>query len=79
MEQQKNDATEQAQPKEQVLMQIIITVDGQIKVQGTILNDRAASYGVLEVAKDAVRELHTPKVLRPQGNFLAGLRNGGKH
>lgn len=79
MEEIKNESNEVAQPKEQVLMQIIITVDGQIKVHGAILNDRAASYGVLEVAKDAVRELHTPKVLRPQGNFLQSLRNGGKH
>jgi hypothetical protein len=74
-----NESNEQAQPTEQVMIQIILTVDGQVKVTGPALADKTAFYGLLEVAKDACREMHTPKVLRPQGNFLQGLRMNGKH
>ncbi len=74
-----SDINEKAQPTEQIMIQIILTVEGQVKVVGPALADKTAFYGLLEVAKDAIREMHTPKVLRPQGNFLHGLRMNGKH
>lgn len=76
-----NDANKDAQLKERVMLQIIITVDGEIKVTGPILGDEVASLGMLEKAKQMIADLHKPKVLKPQGNFLQGLRgNGvGKH
>ena len=71
------EAKDAQAPQEKVMIQIILTVDGQVRVAGPALADKTAFYGLIEVAKDAVRDLHTPKVLRPQGNFLAGLRSNG--
>jgi len=74
-----DEANQDAQPKERVMIQIILTIGGDVRVVGPALADKTAFYGLLEVAKDAVRDLHAPKVLRPQGNFLQGLRANGKH
>ena len=56
-----NEANQDAQPKETIAIQIILTSDGGIKLQGPVLGDRTASYGLLETAKDMVREMHTPR------------------
>ena len=72
-----NEANEQAQPTEQVVMQIILTKECGVKVVSGLLGDKMACYGLLEVAKDAVREAHAPKVISPVGNFLNGLRQNG--
>lgn len=72
-----DDANQDAQPEERQLIEILLTKDGQIKVRGSVIGDRTAAYGILETAKDAIRELHTPKVIKPQGNFLGGLRRNG--
>lgn len=76
------EANKDGQPEEQVMLQIIMRVDGQMRVVGPLVSDEVACYGILEKAKQMVAQLHNkPQILKPQGNFLAGLRgNGvGKH
>lgn len=70
-----DDANKEAQPKESVALQIIITLEGSIKISGPILGDRMAAYGLLETAKDMVREMHTPKIVKPIGGLMH-LKNG---
>ena len=77
MDEIKNDANEATQPKESVALQIIITLDGSIKLSGPILGDRMAAYGILEIAKDMVHEMHSPKIVQP-GGMMKFLRNGHK-
>ena len=71
-----NEGNEEAQPKEIVALQIILNPDGGIKIQGPTLADRTAAYGLLEVAKDMVREMHTVKVVKPSGGLIQHIRNG---
>ena len=73
-----DEATQEAQT-EKVVIQISLTPDGQVRFQSSLMADKIALYGLLELAKDLVREAHAPKALRPQGNFLQGLRANGKH
>jgi len=74
-----NDANEAAQPEEKVVMQIMITKDGQVKVAGMI-NDKIAAFGILEVAKECITAYHEaakPKIVKaPNGviNFARNLR-----
>ena len=44
------------------MIQILITLgdDGQLKVEGALQN-RALAYGMLELAKDAIRNQQAPK------------------
>lgn len=72
-----NDATKDAQPKERVVLQIIITIDGEMRVQGPLLGDEVAALGMLQKAQHMISELHRPKVVKPVGNFLQGLRQNG--
>ena len=72
-----NEANQDAQPKEIVAIQIVLTVDGGVKLAGPMLADRTAAYGLLETAKDMVREMHTPKIV-PPGGMMHFLRNGNK-
>lgn len=60
--------------KETIAIQIILMSDGQIKVVGPLLGDKTACYGLLELAKDAIRELHTPKITKPSGGLINHLR-----
>jgi len=73
-----DEMSEQEAPKEQILLSILITPDGKIKLEGPILNDDVTAYGILEKAKmliaDAQRQ---PKLIKPVGNFLQGLRENG--
>lgn len=73
-----NEANEKAQGDESVALQIILTKDGGVRIQGPVLADRMASYGLLEIAKDMIREMHTPKIIKPNGGILNFARNG-KH
>ena len=70
------EESQESVPEETVAIQIILTKDGGIKILGPCLADRTASYGLLEVAKDMVREMHTPKIVKPSG-ILNGLRTRG--
>lgn len=72
MDELKGDTT----PQETVAIQIILTSDGSIKIAGPLLADRTAAYGLLETAKDMIREMHSPKVLKPSGGLINHLRNG---
>lgn len=65
-----DEANEQAQPEETVVFQIVLTKDGGMKVQGPMLADRTACYGLLETAKDMVRDMHTPKILKPNNGSM---------
>ncbi len=78
IEEIKNDANEDAQPKETVAMQLVMTIDGQLKVMSPFLQDKMACYGLLELAKDAVKALHEPKIVKPHGGIMDFVRNG-KH
>lgn len=73
-----NEANGEAQPQETVAIKIILTKEGQLRVESPFIGDRTAMYGMLETAKDAVREAHhRSPIIKPQGNFLGGLRENG--
>lgn len=71
-----NDMNETAQPEETVVLQIILTKNGAVKIQGPMLVDRTACYGLLETAKDMVREMHAPKIVKPFGGLM---KMNGRH
>ena len=77
MDEIKNDASESAQPKEIVAIQIVLTIDGGIQIKGPMLADRTAAYGLLETAKDMVREMHSPKIVKPMGGMMNFVRKNG--
>lgn len=62
-------------PKETVAFQIIMTNDGQLKIFSPFLQDKMACYGILELAKEAVRDMHQPKIVKP-GGIMNFARNG---
>lgn len=70
-----NDANEQAQPEQTVMFQIVIDKNGNIGVNGIALSDKSLCYGLIETAKDIIREMHQPKIIKPSG-FMNHLRNG---
>ncbi len=72
----KNETNEAGQPDERVVMQLILTKEGQLKVVSTFIGDKMACYGLLEVAKDAIRELHAPKLIKAPGGMMNFIRNG---
>lgn len=61
--------------EDKIVMQIILTKDGQLKVISPVLQDKTACYGLLEQAKDAIREAHSPRIVKP-GGILRFARNG---
>lgn len=71
-----NESNHEAQ-KDLVALQIILTSDGKVKVVGPLLVDKTGSYGLLEMAKDAVREFHQPKIIKP-GAMMNFVRGNGK-
>ncbi len=74
-----NDMNEQAQPDETTVLSLALTKDGQLKVSGVLLGDKTACYGLLEAAKDLVREMHQPKLVKPNGGMINFVRSGWKH
>lgn len=62
-------------PKETVVMQLILTEDGKLKVTGSVIGDKTACYGLLALAQDAIRELHASKIVKV-GGMMNMLRNG---
>jgi len=71
-----NEKNEQGQPDEVVMISIVMKKDGSLKIGGLALNDRSLSYGLLETAKDMVREIHQPKIVKPNGGIMGFVRNG---
>jgi len=60
-------------PDETVGLSLILTKDGKLKVV-----DKMAAYGLLELAKDAIRDAHRPVIIKPEhrlSDFLRG-QNG---
>lgn len=61
------------------MFQLVITIDdgGKLNVTGPI-KDKARSYGMLELAKDAIREFHDkpPQVQEPTPEDIAILTKG---
>lgn len=65
-------------PDETVGLSLILTKDGKLKVVGPVMVDKMAAYGLLELAKDAIRDAHRPVIIKPEhrlSDFLRG-QNG---
>lgn len=71
-----NDADEKAQPEQTIMFQIAISKDGQVGIGGLACGDKAMAYGLMEVAKDILRDMHTPKIVKPTGGMMNFVRNG---
>lgn len=74
-----NEGNEQAQPDQTVMFQIVINKDGNVGIAGPILADKTACYGLIETAKDILRDMHKPTLVKPNGKVIDFIRNGGKH
>lgn len=73
------ETTHDSQPQERVVLSIIITKEGQVKVTSPLMQDEIACYGLLQKAHDLIHDAHKQaehKIIRPQGNMLDALRNG---
>lgn len=75
-EEVRNDAPAEAQPEWTPLITVLINKTGAIKVESRVLHDKAACYGLLEVARDAIQDAHRSGVQKKH-SFLDGLRRGG--
>lgn len=73
-----NDKNAEGQPEERVVMQLTIDKEGNLKVYSPMLGDKTAMYGLLEVARDAIQDLHKPKIQKHIGGIMGFARNG-KH
>lgn len=76
----KNETNADGQPDEKVVMQIILTKEGLLKVGGVVASDKIAALGILEMAKltlikawDAAEvKIHKPN----SGGIMGFVRNG---
>lgn len=71
-----NESNEKAQPEQTTMLEIVIDKNGNLGVRGPILADKTACYGILESAKDIVRDMYQPKLVKPSGGLIQHLRNG---
>ena len=71
-----NEANEKAQPEQTIMFQIAMDKSGNIGIGGVAIGDKAVCYGLMEVAKDMLREMHSPKIVKPIGGLMNHLRNG---
>jgi hypothetical protein len=57
-----------------VLMEIVVRMDpqGNVRVDGP-LGNKALCYGMLEAAKDAIREWRPPEIVVPDGGTAGQL------
>lgn len=75
-----NEKNEQGQPEEVVMVRLVMKKDGSLGIDGVAVADRALAYGLLETAKDMIREIHTPKIVKPGiGSMINFARNGAKN
>ena len=74
-----DEKSAEAQPEEKIVMQIILTRGGQVKVQGGIIADKIAAYGLLQCAIEEVRKFNEPKIVKPVGGVMNFIRGNGKH
>lgn len=69
--------------EERIVMQILITKDGQLKVVSSLMQDKTACYGILETAKDLIREHNhavscMPKgIIKPVGGLMHRFARNG--
>lgn len=66
-------------PKENVILIVSTIGDGQLKIQGEIMKDKLACYGLLEAIRDLVQEFHNknkPVIVKPNGGIMNYVRNG---
>lgn len=69
------------EPKEKVVMEIILTNEGEILVRGMI-QDKTIALGLLEQAKMKLQEYWASleiKLVKPKGDIMNFIRNGKKH
>lgn len=65
-----------------VIMTIAISRDGRLLLNGNIIDDKFAAYGLLEAARDEIQEHHRkikasmPIIKRPDNRLVSFLRNG---
>jgi len=74
-----NEKNLEGQPDEKVVMQIILTKTGELKVGGMI-HDKIAALGMLELAKNTLIkfwEASEVKIHKPNG-IMDFVRNGKK-
>lgn len=65
-----NESNQEAQPDKTVMLQIVVDKDGNVGVGGLAIGDKTAAYGLLEVAKDIICDMHKPKLVKPNGFSL---------
>lgn len=72
-----NESNEAGQPDSKTVFEIVLNKDGGMSINCAFLHDKLAIYGLLEAAKDLVREAHKPKI-QPvtNGGFRSFLKNG---
>ena len=73
MENEKNKA---AQPEQTVMFQIVLDKSGNIGIGGIAVGDKTMAYGLLEAAKDILRDMHQPKLIKPTGGIMNFVKNG---
>lgn len=69
------------EPDEKVVMQLILTKSGQLRVIGSVINDKILSYGLLELAKSTLEKFwkeSESKIIKSPGGIMGFVRNG-KH
>lgn len=71
-----NDKNESGQPEQTIMFQIAIDKNGNVGIGGPVLANKTACCGLLETAKDMVRDMHQPKLVKPSGGLINHLRNG---
>ena len=74
----------EGEPEFREVMSIQMSKDGRIKVVGSIIADLMASYGLLELAKDTIRQHHNKDkakvpLIKMAGNGILSYVRNGKH
>lgn len=68
-------------PDERIVMSIIMTKEGKIKVQSVVLMDDTLCFGLLEKAKQEIIKHHEQiksKIVKPSHGIMDFVRNGRK-
>lgn len=76
MENRMDELKDVPEASEVVMISLVMGKDGSLKISGMAIADRSLAYGLLETAKDMIREMHTPKIIKQSGGLLNHLRNG---
>lgn len=63
----------QEEPDEKLMIQVYLTKEGAVKVQGAIINDPMAFYGLMEMANQSVMDYHK---MKSQSKIIKGNGHG---